>query len=217
MNSQRSEIKACVCHWLDELVDEPFIATRFSRRKDSLAYSRKVGKATQKIGIMIEHHPKDAPDSAAAVYPQLEVRMNSVNSLVLEMVRGDHELLAGDPSITLQQPAAFTSGNKGLGARWFIYQPDSVSGAIAEMNLFLQHWTIPFLDCYATPADICGAYERGDKRVMRTLAYPLRVVAAMLLCGRDSDAMAVMEHHFGKLGPRRRYQRVFEYLEARNR
>jgi len=214
MSSQRAEIKACVCHWLEGIVDEPLQAARFRRRKASLIYSRKVGESVQRIDVAIQHHPQDAPNAAAAISPDLEVRMDSVNALVMEMVAGDHEL-SGGPDVTLWEPIAFTSGNKGLGARWLIYQPDSVPGVIAEMREFLRRWTIPFLDHYTTPSDICGAYDRGDGRVLQGLPQPLRVVAAMLLCGRNADALRVMEQWFGKLGPRRQYHRVFEYLEAR--
>lgn len=216
MSSQRADIEACVCQRLGDLVDKPLIAAGFRRGKNSLIYSREVGDSMQKIDVAIEHHPKDDPNSAAAVYPQLEVRMGSVNSLVMEMVGGDPALNAA-PDITLREPIAFTSGNKGLGARWFIYQADSVPGVIAEMKAFLQEWTIPFLDCYMTPAQICDAYDHGDGRVLPGLRQWLRVVAAMVLCGRKADAMSVMERHFGKPGPRRRYHRVFEYLQASNR
>lgn len=217
MSSQKAEIRTCVSQSLEGLVDEPLIVTGFRRRKGSLIYFREAGEAIQRIDVEIEHHPKDRPDSAAVVYPQLEVEMASVNSLVMEIVGGDRTLLAGDPNVTLQQPIAFTSGNKGLGATWSIYQPDSVPGVVEEMKAFLHKWTIPFLNCYTTPAEICDAYDRDDERVMRTSAHPLRVVAAMLLSGRTTDALNVMERHFGKPGPRRRYRRVFEYLEARNR
>ena len=138
-----------------------------------------------------------------------------MNALVMEMVGGDREL-SGAPDVTLWESIAFTSGNKGLGARWFIYQADSVPGVIGEMKEFLQKWTIPFLDRYTTPAEVCAAYDRDDGRICAGLPQPLRVVAAMLLCGRDADALQVMERWFGKLGPRRQYHRVFEYLEARN-
>lgn len=216
MSPQRAEIEACVRQWLEDLVDETLVTAGFRRTRKSLIYSREVGEAVQKIDVAIEHHPKDGPDSAAAISPDLEVRMDSVNSLVMEMVDRDPTLNAA-PGITLREPIAFTSGNKGLGARWFIYQPDSVPGVIAEMKAFLQKWTIPFLDSYTTPAQICKAYDRGDGRVLPGLRQWLRVVAAMLLCGRNGDALSVMERHFGKLGPRRQYHRVFEYLEARNR
>jgi hypothetical protein len=84
------------------------------------------------------------------------------------------------------------------------------------MKSFLQRWTLPFLDTYSAPRGICDAYERDDARVINDLSQKLRVVAAMVLCGRSDDAVGVMEKWFGKPGPRKRYQRVFDYLSAKN-
>ncbi len=215
MSSQRAKIKACVCQSLEELVDEPLSPTGFRRRRGSLIYSRKIGEAVQRIDVVIQHRPRDQPNSAAAIYPDLEVRMDSLNLLVAEMVGGD-TALGGAPDITLRAPIEWTSV-KPARARWFLYQPDSVPGVVTEMKAFLQKWTIPILDRYTTPAEICDAYDRGSDRILGGLPEWLCVVAAMLLCSRSADAMAVMERHFGKLGPRRQYHRVFEYLEARNR
>jgi hypothetical protein len=214
MSSQKAEIKACVCRSLEDITDEPLMVAGFRRRRSSLLYSRGIGDAVQKIDVAIQHHPKDRPDAAAVIYPYTNVRMDSVNSLVMDMVGGD-TALGGAPDITLQEPIESTAA-KQEHARWPIYQPDSVPRVVTEMRAFLQRWTIPLLDCYTTPAQICDAYERRDERIVQGLPYPLRVVAAMLLCGRNADAMTVMERHFGKLGPRRQYHRVFEYLKAKD-
>jgi len=210
----KDEIEACLCASLEKGLDPWLQSLGFKRRKNTLFYLRKRESAVQKIEVPVEIHPKDRPDSAAAVYPELEVRIQAVNALVMEMTDGDINLY-GHPSITLREPIAFTSGSKGLGARWFVFQPDSVPGIVSEIRLFLQLWTIPFLDRYSTPAHMCDAYDRADARVMHDLTNALRVAAAMVLCGRNADALGVMERWFGKPGPRRRYQRVFEYLGAR--
>jgi hypothetical protein len=206
-----------VCQALGEIMDETLTASGFRRARNSVIYSRRIGEAVQKIDVAIQHRPKDHPNAAAAIYPILDVRMDSVNALVTEMVCGD-PALGGRTDITLREPIEWTSV-KAARARWFLYQPDSVPGVIAEMKVFLLKWTLPILDQYTTPAQMCDAYDRDDERVsgIAGVSQWLRVVAAMVLCGRWADAMAVMEHHFGRLGPRRQYECVFKYLEARNR
>ncbi len=211
MTSMKTEIKGCLCANLDNGLDAWIIQSGFVRRKNTLVYARELTEAVQKIEVAIEIHPKDQPDAAAVVFPFVDVRMDAVNSLVMKMVNGDGSLI-GAPEITLREPIAFTSGNKGLGARWPIFQPDSVPEVVSELRSFLQRWTIPFLDSYKTPPGICEAYDRGDARV---ITHHLHVAAAMALCGRTADAVAVMERHFGRPGPRKRYQRVFDYLIGR--
>lgn len=199
---------------LERGLDAWLLESAFARRKNALIYTRELAESIQKIEVAVEIHPKDRPDSAAAVYPWLEVSITAVDKLVLEMVGGDMSLLPGLPGGTLREPVEFTSA-KAAHARWFIFKPDSVSGAVSEMKSFLQQWTLPFLDFYSTPAGICEAYDRGDARVINDLAQKLRVAAAMLLCGRAADAVGVMDRWFGKPGPRKQYQRVFDYLTAK--
>jgi hypothetical protein len=215
MNSMKAEIKECLCVNLDSELDTWLSQFGFARRENTLLYSRTLPEAIQYIEIALEIHPKDRPDAAAIVFPFLEVRMDHVNRLLTKMTDGDTALI-GAPNITLRQPIAFTSGDSGLGARWPIFQPDSVSEVVREMKSFLQRWTLPFLDTYSAPRGICDAYERDDARVINDLSQKLRVVAAMVLCGRSDDAVGVMEKWFGKPGPRKRYQRVFDYLSAKN-
>lgn len=69
MSSQKAEIKACVCHWLGELVDDSISAARFTRRRNSLSYRRETEDAVQEIEVVIEHHLSEEPDAVAAIYP----------------------------------------------------------------------------------------------------------------------------------------------------
>ena len=210
-----TEIKECLRANLERGLDAWLLQFGFIRRKSALVYARELAESVQKIEIAVEIHPKDRPDSAAAVYPWLEVSMAAVDKLALEMIGGDVALLPGLPGGTLKEPIEFASA-KAAGARWFIFQSDSVPGIVGEMKSFLQQWTIPFLNLYSTPAGICEAYDRGDARVINDLAQKLRVAAAMVLCGRTADAIGVMDRWFGKPGPRKQYQRVFDYLTAKS-
>lgn len=214
MSSMRTEIKACVSESLRELLDEPLASSGFSRRRNGLVYSRLLPEAVQRIDVAFEIHPRDNRNAAAAIYPWIEISMDSVNAIAKEMVDGDETLLGDLPDTTLQEPAEFTAP-KGIGARWFIYQPDSVPAAVTEMGRFFDKWTIPFLDYYASPNAICTAYGQGDERASSVLHAPaLRIAAAMVVLGRYDDAQKVADKWFGKAGPRRRYRSVFEYLES---
>jgi hypothetical protein len=214
MNSMKAEIEACLRANLETGLDAYLVSLGFNRRKNTLIYSRELADAIQKIEVPVEIHPADRPDSAAAVYPWLSVSIDAVDKLALEMVGGDESLLSGLSGTTLRQPIEFTSA-KAAHARWFVFQPDSVPVIVGEMKSFLEQWTVPFLDLYSTPAGICSAYDHSDARVINDLAQKLRVAAAMVLCGRAKDALGVMDRWFGKPGPRKRYQRVFDHLAAK--
>lgn len=210
----RTEIKECLSANLETGLDDWLGQFGFVRRKNALVYVRELTEAVQRIEVAVEIHPADRTDSAAAVYPWLEVRMDAIEEMVMEMIGGDLSLLPGLPGSTLREPIEFTSA-KAMSARWFIFQSDSVPGVVKNMRLFLQQWGLPFLDVYSTVRDICDAYDRSDARIMNDLAQALRVAAAMVLGGRTVDAMAVMERWFGKPGVRKRYQCVFDYLLAK--
>ncbi len=213
MSTQQTEIKACVCYWLGELADEAMSAAGFVRRERSLAYRQTTEDAAQEIEIAIEHHSAEGPNAAAVIYPQYTVVMDRVNKTVEAMTGGDPQL-GGNFDITLHGPIEWTSP-KGLGARWYIYQPDSVPSAVSSMRDFGVKWTLPFLNRFRCPVDLCNASLEGDNPDIHGMEI-LRVVAARVLCGQHAEAMELMEQSFGKPGPRKRYQRVFEYLIAKS-
>jgi hypothetical protein len=212
MSNQKAEIKACVCHWLEELGDEAFGRNGFVRRKNSLKYTRKAEECLQSIDVNLEHHPADRPDSAAAVYPFFTVCIEDVNELVCEMVGGQSPL-SGDSGVTLSGPVEWTAP-KGIGARWYLFQPDSVPEVVRSMTQFLESWTFSYLDSHCTVASLADASTEGDNRVAKTQQEVLCVIAAKIICGRRDEARAVLEQWFGKPGPRKRYQSVFEYVDA---
>lgn len=210
MNNMTQEIEACVRANLATGLDMSLAAHGFTRRKDSLNYSRKLPEAVQQIRVSIEIHPKDQPNAAAAVYPYMRVSIDAVNALVREITSGGEDL-AGTSDITLNQPIDFTAA-KVARARWPIYQPDSVPSVVDDMKSFLEQYALPFLDVYSTPAGVCREYEDHGGARGGPLSY-LHIVAAMVLCGRTADAIAVAERYYGRrTGTRKRYQRVFDYL-----
>ena len=210
--TMKVEIKTCLIASLDTRLDPYMSENGFSRGKTSLVYVRNHRGSTQKIDLSVQVHPKDNPDASAAIYPQMEVLMPSVDAVLNAMIGDNLGLLEGVTGGTSKQPIGFTSEKAHTG-RWFVYQPDSVAGLVDEMRGFIERWTMPFLDDYATPDDILTTDLRSDGRLPRDRAQMMRVVAAALVCSRKDYAQELMEKWFGALGARRRYEQVYKYIQ----
>jgi hypothetical protein len=210
--TEKNEIKSCVIAGLETALDQYMVENSFRRSSSGLTYKRKLNGASQKVSILIEMHPKDDPNAAAAIYPQMEVLIPDVDEVLEEMVGPNLGLLEGITAGISRQPIGFISEKIHHG-RWYLYQPDSVPGTVEDIRSFMERWTIPFLDRYATPEDVVAADEGKDGRLARDRAQMMRVVAASLVCGRRDYARGLMERHFGAPGARRRYQQVFEYIQ----
>jgi hypothetical protein len=208
-----SEIRKCLCANLHKELDPCLAKLGIVRPTKTLIYRRELAQAVQKVETVVEIHPADRPESAAAVYPWLDVTIPAVEKIFLNFAETDALWPAGLAGVTLREPIEFTSA-KAMQARWFIFQPDSVPAVVSGLKSFLLRWTIPFLDEYATTVDVCEAYDRGDPRVTNDRTHRLHVVAAMLLSGRKMDAVKIMERWFGKPGLRKYYTRVFDYLAS---
>lgn len=210
--SMKAEIKACMIESMEAALD-PYMAKHgFKRRARSLIYKRDYQGSTQSIDIQVQIHPKDNPNAAAAVYPRMEVHVPAVDRVLDDMIDGNLGLMEGITAGRSKQPIDFTSQKAELG-RWFVYQPDSVPDIVSAIRVFIDRWTMPFLDVYATAEDIVAADERDDGRMVADRAHRMRVVAASLVCNRKDYAQAVMENRLGSLGARKRYQQIYDYIE----
>src|ERR1035438_5435827 len=89
MTPIKVEIKECLFANLESGLDAWLLESGFSRLKNTLVYARELTEAVQRIEIAVEIHPTDRPDSAAAVYPWLEVNVGAVEKVVREMVSND--------------------------------------------------------------------------------------------------------------------------------
>lgn len=208
----KAEIKACLIASLENGLDHYMAEHGFKRAKGGLTYERELRGSTQTIDLPIQIHPKDNPNAAAAIYPRMEVHNPLVDSVLDKMIDGNLGLLEGVTAGRSNQPIGFTSEKQDPG-RWFVYQPDSVPEIVKDIRSFIERWTMPFLDIYATPQEIVGADERDDGRMVRDRAQMMRVVAAAIVCNRRDHAQAVMDKWLGKPGTRRRYQQVQDYIE----
>lgn len=210
--SMKDEIKACLIANLEALLD-PYMAEQgFTRRPKSLVYKRQYQGSTQSIDVTVQIHPKDNPNAAAAIYPRMEVHVPAADRVLEDMVDGNLGLLEGVTKGLSNQPIDFTS-QKAEKGRWYVYQPDSVPEIVKTIRAFIERWTMPFLDVYATPRDIIAAEERKDGRMVTDRAHLMRIVAAALACNRHDFARTLMEKRLGALGLRRRYQQIYDYIE----
>ena len=210
--TMKDEIKACMLASLADRLDPYMFERGFSRSKTGLVYKRTIGRSTQKIDLVMRVHPKDNPNAAAAIYPQMEVLMPAVDAILVDMVGNNLGLLEGVTGGTSKQPIGFTSKKAHTG-RWFIYQPDSVLGIVDDIQAFLERWTMPLLDVYTTPEDVIAADHRADARLANDRAQTMRVVAAALASKRHDYAQATMEKWLGAPGTRRRYEQVYDYIQ----
>lgn len=210
--SMKAEIKACMIESMEAALD-PYMAEHgFKRRPNGLTYKREYQGSTQSIDVEVQIHPKDNPNAAAAIYPIMEVHVPAVDQVLDDMIDGNLGLMEGVTKGLSNQPIDFTA-QKAEKARWFVYQPDSVPEIVNATRAFIDRWTMPFLDVYATPEDIVAADERDDGRMVADRAHTMRVVAASLVCDRKDYARAVMEKWLGRPGARKRYQQVYDYIE----
>lgn len=210
--SIKNETKACILQSLGIILDPYMLKQRFHRSKPSLIYKRALRGSTQKIDLSLQIHPKDNASAAAALYPKMEVLIPAADIILEEIIGDNIGLLEGITGGASKQPIAFTS-EKAHDGRWFIYQPDSVPGMVNEIRTFIERWTMPFLDVYATAEDVLAVDQRDDGRLARDRAQIMRVVAAALAGKRKDYAQAMMEKWLGSPGTRRRYEQVYDYIQ----
>jgi hypothetical protein len=184
----------------------------FRRGKTSLIYKRGIAGSTQIIDLALDVRPKEDPVAVAALYPMMEVLVPSVDTVLEAMVGGAPGVLRGYSDARSKQPIGFTSEKADPG-RWRLRQLDDLPAVIEEVRAFLDRWTMPLLDVYATPEDMVAAQERNDGRLTHARPQLIRVVAAALVCGRRDYAKALLETHLGAPGARRMYKQVFDYVE----
>ena len=214
--SMRAEIKACVITNLSMHLDQFMSENGFRRTHRSLRYTRDFQRSIQSVDIVIQIHPKDNSNAAAAVYPFMEVKVPTADKVREEMIGENLGLLEGVTNGLSRQPIEFIAEKKEK-ARWFVFQPDSVREIIIALKSFLERITIPLLDTYATPEQILECHQRPDGRIVVDRAQLMRVISAALVCDQISYAQSLMEDKLGTVGARKRYQQVFDYISRYQR
>ena len=211
MSNQKREVKEAVIAALAECADKTFETVGFQRRPNSLRYDRELPECSQSVEVNIEHSPKDNPNAAAAVYPWLTVTIPNVDAVAVDMTGGDDALLSRTAS-TLHQPIELVSP-KGTGARWYLYQPDSVVAVVREFEAYSTRWLFRFLDEYSSAKGIIAMYRNGDNRVLHDQDQFLRLIAGLISCGEYDAANETLVVKFGRPAMRRRFAPVFDFVE----
>jgi hypothetical protein len=208
----RKDIKAGLLSAVGTSLD-PYMAEHgFRRGRNSLIYKRAFAGATQIVDLAFDVRPKEDPVAVAALYPRMEVQIPAVDAVLEAMVGGASGALRGYSDALSRQPVGFTA-EKADDGRWYVCRLQDLPAAVDEVRTFLERWTMPLLDVYATPEDMVAAEERGDGRVVRDRPQLIRIVAAALVCGRRDFAQALMAKHLGAPGARRMHQQVFDYIQ----
>jgi hypothetical protein len=210
----KNQIDSWVQDIMSNFLDEYLSKFGFVRKKKSIKYIRMINDGKQEIEITVFVKPNYAKDANAHVYPNVTIVLPNINKISLDMV-GEKTLLANAPEITLRQPIDLLA-DKDQRERWFLYDESSVLKIGPVIKQYLDERVIQFLDDYSTPEGIIKSYESNDKRVMAQDHWYIRVAACYILLNRLKEAQEVLFDRFSSQASRRRYQRVFEYLDNLN-
>lgn len=210
MRSEK-EIKADLLRALDEAGDETFSKLGFKRRKGSLNYTRDINDARQTIAFAADYLPKYQADAELHLHPAMHLTMKQVSEAALRLVAGNKMLLANAPDVIVNQPIEFTAP-KVEHVRWFASGLDQMKEQVTATGVFMQKWTMPFLDELTTPDELIGVYKSADERMLKQHHWYLFIAAAHLAKGDDRDALNVLEDNLGAPGLRKRYAVAFETL-----
>jgi hypothetical protein len=207
----RAEVKNKLLEALIAVVDEPLKEIGFSRKKDSLTYSRILNVAEQQINFVVDYFPKYQLGAEAHIHPMLLLRMPQVNDRALALVNGDNLLLAGAPGVIVNQPIEFTAP-KEEHQSWFATGHEQFVVACTSIQEFLAHWVLPFFAEVSTTADLVRLYETNDARVMKQKHWHIFVAAAYEILGQPDKAREVVRQQFGRPGLRKLYAPLFKSL-----
>lgn len=198
-------------------LDPAMEAHGFSRPAKSMNYRRNVIEGTQGLEMYFDFRPPYEPTALAHLTPTVSFFFPAINSLLAEMSDGDAWLTR----IVVHQTLTFRLSldhvaPKGACEQWYVYDEQSGTNVVRSIRTFVEEWALPLVADYQTLTDITRRYEMKDDR-LRHLGREsnFAIVAAYLLLEMPHQAMQVLETHFGKLGPRRRYARIFEFVASR--
>jgi hypothetical protein len=208
----RKDIKAGLLSAVEKDLDAYMSDHGFRRGKNSLIYKRVIAGSTQIIDLTFDVRPKEDPVALAALYPRMEVQIPAVDAVLEDMVGGATGELAGYSEARTRQGIHFTAEKADPG-RWYVYRLQDLPAAVEQVRAFLDRWTMPLLDVYATPEDMVAAQARDDGRLTHARPQLVRVIAAALVCGKRDYAHALLEKRLGAPGARRLYKPVFDYVE----
>lgn len=195
-------------------LDEMMCAASFSRRSNSITYSRKCESGKQNIRMNVAFNPQYQTRATSHIYPYIELCFIELNQLAQKMLESDFWLSNNPPEFTISQPIDFVIP-KEHHMYWYTYELESIMACVKSIKLSIERWVIPFLNQYTNVDSITSAYESKDERLVMQKYFYVYVAAAYLLLGQPESAMQVLEGNLGQRGPRRDFAKAFEYVQAR--
>lgn len=207
------DVEADVRDALSELVDGFLDASGFRRTPKSIDYVRTVPDGKQYLRFNLQLKPAYNPNAESRLNPHICAVFPALNQIVIEMVK-DAELLVAAPEITFNQPIDIAMP-KDQNIRWYTSGRASVYSCISSIQMALNTWTIPFLDEYKTIGSLTTAYVKHDPRFMWQRQFYIYIAAAFMFLNQPACAMKVLDDHFGKPGARKKYAKIFDYVESR--
>lgn len=209
----KKEVRAMLIDTLGTHLDTYLTQYQFKRRKNSLIYNRMTDDVVQEINIQLNYKPKYQPGVDAHIYPWIKIMIPKVSDIALQMVSGQKYILANAPEILLNQPLEMTVP-KEHHVRWFATSYEDFVSVINQLRVFIDKWSLSFLDDYYSIKGLVRGYEKNDERLMRQQHWYIYIAAALVLLNRTEDARKVVEDRFGKPGLKNRFYALFEYLNS---
>ncbi len=209
----KKEVKIILLDVLDTHLDAYLAEAQFSRRNNSLVYTRKSDEVLQEINIQFNYKPKYQPGVDAHIYPMIMLKIPKLSEIALDMAGGNEIVLANAPEIILNQPMEMTAP-KEHHVRWFATEYSEFVDVIKQIRDFIEKWAISFLDGYNSANGITKGYELNDDRLMRQQHWYIFVAAAYVLENKMNDAKKVVEERFGMPGSRKQFSSLFEYFNC---
>jgi hypothetical protein len=172
-----------------------------------------VADVAQRLDLTFDYRPSHDPEADVYVLPWVRVDCPKVGKVILAMARRDVVSLPGAPDAVVSQPLEFAAP-KGYHARWYATGTEEILYMVRAIRECLDHWGMAFLDEFTRIDSFISAYERCDYRWPKTVQDFIRIVAAYVLVEKPHRASRVLEERFGKPGPRRKYAKLFEYVDS---
>lgn len=204
MNNDKKEI---MLEMLQESIDDVLRDAGFTRKQNSLLYSKKIGTTKQKINMkFFSYH-----STYMQIYPFYYVSFPRINEAAKEMTINDtflHGVIHDMKNDTIHQPIQHIAKSES----WVLENGKKRTEFVPEIEVFLKQQTIPLLADLECEDDFIKLYEKKDKRIVMGDVEYIFVASAYVLKKDYEKALAVLESRFKTLR-RRQYAAVFRYIE----
>lgn len=203
----QKDIKQVIISLISEL-DFYFNENGFTRRRNSLIYTRNMDGVIQKVDIVFFSNPSYHPGALAHIYPHIQIYIPSVNGTAKEFASHCIPPKWLD-QFTIRQPIQIYSSS----GDFYLMDVNDYESLKDQLLDFFKKSAMPLLNDIICEKDYLSLYEHKDKRIICDDIQYLYIAAAYLNNHDLNKAKEVIENRFGKKGLRNKYKEVFEYLE----